>query len=207
MSHIVFSEGKNDVHFVKTLLRSVDRTVDVDEFLAEKYVTEEGPGPLVPPESAEIRRFRTRADRGDVLVKSENGDENLLKVFATLLVDLCPFDLRFTLVVDCDGNGLRQILDRLNGHIGSRYGGSVTVRRESTTDLGPDATLARCSVEGSSGLDDEFTLVAFAESLEVAAGVVRANDRETKDETIAEYARGMDGFDDLAAVFEHVIDS
>lgn len=200
----MFCEGKNDVHFVKTLLASAEGSFDVDEFIAEKYVAEEGPGPLVPPETNEIRRFRTREERGDVLVKSENGDQNLLKVFSTLLVDLCPFELRFTLVVDCDGDGLHHVLGQLNGHVGSRYGGAVSVRRDSTTELGPDATLATCSVEGDGGLDDEFTLVAFAESLEAAAGIARENDRETKEETIAAYVRETDGLDDFAAVFDHV---
>ncbi len=206
MRHIVFTEGRNDVHFVKSLLASAYGTVDVDEFLAERYVTEEGPGPLVPPETDEIRRFRTREERGDVLLKSENGDTNLLKVFSTVLVDLCPFDLEYTLVIDCDGDGLQQVLAQLNGHVGSRYGGAVSVRRESRTEIGSDATLVSCSVEGSSGLDDEFTLVAFADSLEAAAGVVRENDRETKEETITEYAEETDGLDDLLPIFDHVND-
>lgn len=207
MRHIVFTEGRNDVHFVKSVLRSADETVDVDTFVIEDYVAEEGPGPTVPPESAEIRRFRAREERGDVLVKSENGYENLLKVFSTLLVDLCDYRLRFSLVVDCDGCDVEDVLDQLNGHVGSRYGGGVTVRRDGMTELNSDVTLVTCSVEGSSGLDDEFALVAFADSLEVAADVVKKNDRETMERTITDYVLDMDGFDYLAAVFDHVIDS
>ena len=207
MRHIVFTEGRNDVHFVKSLLESANRTCEVDTFLMEEYVVAEGAGPTVPPESQEIRRFRTREERGDVLVKSENGDENLLKVFSTLLVDLCAFELQFSMVIDCDGDGLQYVLDQLRGHVGSRYGSGVTIRRKSKTEIGPDATLVDCSVEGGSGLDGEFTLVAFAESLEAAVGVVREHDRETKEETIAEYVDEMDGVNELAAVFEHVNDT
>lgn len=207
MRHIVFTEGRNDVHFVKSLLTSTYGTVDVDDFIVEDYVAEEGAGPTVPPESTEIRRFRAREERGGVLVKSENGYENLLKVFSTVLVDLCDYRLRFSLVVDCDGCGIEEVLDQLNGHVGSRYGGGVTIRQNGMTELNPDATLVNCSVEGSSGLDDEFALVAFADSLEAAADVVRDNDRETKEETIAEFAQETDGFDEFAAVFEHVNDA
>lgn len=197
MSHIVFCEGKNDVSFVRTLLKSSDCTFDINEFVIEEFLKLEGGGPLVPRETTEIRRFIGRDDLGDVLIKSEGNKSNLLKVFTTLLVDLCSYDFDFMLVIDRDGDDLNDVLDQLNGHIGSRYGGSISVEARASLDLGSDLKLAQCSVTGSSGLEGHFTLLAFAQSLEVAAGINKERDREGIQETITQYIEDNDELSDL----------
>lgn len=202
MSHIVLSEGKNDVCFARSLLNKAESTNNIEEFVVEEYLKEVNGNPLVPIESEKIRTFIARRDTGDALIKSEGNKSNLLKVFSTIVVDLAQFNINFVIVVDLDGNSLDGIIHRLNGHIGSNYKGSLEINLEATTDITSEVKMAECNVVGDNNLEDDFIIICFSDDLESTVGVNRENDREEVESAISEYANQEERLDMIIRTLE-----
>jgi hypothetical protein len=109
-------------------------------------------------------------------------------VFGNLLVDLCQFQLGFSIVIDCDGTDLGYLSDQFSGHSGSRYGSAISIEMGSVHLSTSDMDIVDFEISSESGITGPFTVVAFSESLEKAAGVDKNNSREVIEATISDYA-------------------
>ena len=198
MGHVIFAEGKNDVCFVRSLMEGREEIDEVEEFLLSEYLKTHGGGLLIPEETKKIRKFIALKNPNDMLVKSEGSKSSLLKTFSTLIVDMCQFNTRFSLIIDQDGSDVDHLINRINGHIGSQYLGSVVVSAESRVEITQRISHTMCIVRGSNGLSDEFSLISFEPDLEEAACVNKANSRDTIEETISDYIDENPEFEELA---------
>ena len=185
MKKLVLSEGKRDVRLVEVFYEELDDDVSVDTFYGEDVDYQR----LKPRESNEIRKFLGRRNPDDVLAKSENGKENLKRVFTKLVSFLAAQDVTVTLLIDLDGNGLDALLDDLDTRVADNYQGNEFAIQE-VERLARSRQLIATQTELYSERDGRrgtFELVAFREDLETAADVRDSDDDDTEGEKLREF--------------------
>jgi hypothetical protein len=173
---VVIAEGERDTTFLKTLVNrhGVGRVGDTVDIGSEPHDA------LHRRESNELAKFAAVGHR-DVLVKSEGGRENVVRVFPRLVGDLRQIDVELTLLFDLDGDGLSTVVDDVNERLDGRTPGRET-RLVPSSD--PDRYHHLIAREFSLAVGDrhvvDVTLAAFHESLETVAGIDK--ERDSRDE-------------------------
>ena len=147
--------------------------------------------PAAPPndESEKIRNFLERRNPYDVLAKSENGRQNLERVFTKLIRFLAGRDLAVTVLIDLDNNSLDELVRNLDTRVEDNEGRTLGVRTtdrpvRSRAQVGVVAALY--SAEDNTRLDT-FEILAFRDCLEAAAGIDGSDDGSTEDSKLREF--------------------
>lgn len=177
MKKVFLSEGRNDTDFLSIFLDENCRSLSYDRLDIENP---EGSS-VIPKETEKLRRFRESRNEDDVLIKSEGGDENLVTVLGSELLDLVGNDLDLCVLIDLDGNDvsdrITQFEEKLQPH---SPGNQISVCHEetlsSTTFI--QAHIAKVLVD--SNYIGEFHLLTFTDDLEEVANITGAEpDRDT----------------------------
>lgn len=179
MRKIVFSEGRNDVRFACKFFNNNAQNPTIDTFVAEEFHHDV----WRREEDEKIRSFLERWSPYDVLLKSENGKENLKEIFVSLSGRLATEDVEKYLLVDLDGTEVDALVSELDERMRQRFEGHglriadvETVARNSyivATEAGLQADAGPTPRTG-------FTVVAFRSSLESVADVTGDEEYERR---------------------------
>ncbi|MDQ2072712.1 hypothetical protein RBH20_09210 [Haloarcula sp. H-GB4] len=167
MKKVVFSEGKNDVEFLR-LVHKIERIPDsYDIFLTEE------------DDESQTKRLRQYLvdDRFDIMYKSEGGVTRLIKKFKSHSLMFENFSLY--LLVDLDGNGFSDFFTDLNDALTEDYGGKVQVSKSGQT-TNTDMIICNCDIEINNSQNRPLPIMAFHNSLEAATGLKYSEPRSTK---------------------------
>lgn len=197
MKQIVLCEGKHDVHLVSSFFEERDGNYRVKEFLGEEIES-----PVPSAESRQITNFQEKRNPNHVLAKSDNGKQELEKVFAKLVNQLLRIDPEITVLADLDGGNLENFVDGLNERVCGRHD-RLELGTHEVTKRNDDMVTAVCEVLSTNGKRrGEFRIVAFEQTLERVADVSRDEEFDTRTEQIEAFLKEADHiFDLLDAVF------
>ncbi len=182
---VVLCEGKRDVRLVEKFYELEYSDVDVDQFIAEDVDHQR----LRNFERRKLQNFTERRNPYDVLVKSENGIDNLETQFVGLCQYLLkPPEYRLCLLTDLDkkdydrlthgsdSSKYREMLQELDKRVQSVHSG-----REYRIEWTDPDTKTRVQVAGEATLHGrqgpvgDFDVLAFRSDLEDASDI-RDND-------------------------------
>lgn len=197
MKQVVLCEGKHDVHLVSSFFEERDGS-----FKVKKFIGEEADSPIQGEESRQITNFREQRNPYHVLAKSDNGKQDLEKVFATLVNQLLRIDPEIIVLVDLDGGRLKNFLDSLDERVRSRHD-RLELGDHEVTERNGDMLAAVCEVLTTNGKrKGEFQIVAFEQTLERVADVSRDEEIERRTEQIEAFLEEANHiYDLLDAVF------
>lgn len=200
MKQIVFSEGKNDVHFISYFFYERDGS-----FQVKKFIGEEADGQIRGEETREIKNFREPRNPYHVLAKSENGKPNLKQVFAALVNQLMRVDPEIVVLVDLDGGSLRGFVNDLDERIQTHHTGRGTQLGDpSITERNGDMVAALCEVlTGDGKCKGKFRIVAFKQTLERVADVPKDEEMDAREAHIEQFLNEQHVYDLLDTVLPH----
>lgn len=171
MKQIVLCEGKHDVHLVSYFFEKQTGSYKVKEFLGEEIDS-----PIPGEESRQITNFQERRNPYHVLAKSDNGKQELEKVFSVLVNQLLRIGPEIIVLVDLDGGSLKTFVDGLNERIRGRHD-RLELGTHEVTERNEDMVAGVCEVLTTNGKKKgEFQIVAFEQTLERVANVSRDDD-------------------------------
>ncbi|WP_132057927.1 hypothetical protein [Halorussus amylolyticus] len=191
MKHIILCEGKHDVHLVSSFFEERGGSFELKTVLGEEIQSS-----MRGEESRQISNFRERRNPYHVLVKSDNGKQELEKVFSVVVNQLLRIDPEITVLVDLDGGTLETFVDGLDERIRTRHD-RLELDAPEVAERNHDMVAGVCEVLTTNGKKKgEFQIVAFEQTLERVADVSR--DDET-DEWKA-------GIEDFLGEADHIYD-
>lgn len=196
MKQVVLCEGKHDVHLISSFFKERSGSYEINEFLGEE-IESAIPG----AESRQIKNFQEPRNPNHVLAKSDNGKQELEKVFSTLVNQLLRINPEVTVVVDLDGGSLQTFVNGLDERIRTRHD-RLELGGHKVTERNGDMLAAVCEVLTTKGKKrGEFQIVAFEQTLERVADVPRDDvDIERRREKIDQYLEEDHVYDLLDAV-------
>ncbi|WP_276279605.1 hypothetical protein [Halorussus caseinilyticus] len=175
MSKIVFSEGKRDVRFVRKFFDRYHDNPRIDPLVIENVSKDE----MRNRESNKIRRFLDGWNDYNLLVKSENGKPNLKAGFSSVVRHLANKPVEKYVLVDLDTTEIDGFVDDIRERVRQRHQGTGL-------RIGDAEQVCRCremvakevALENDRGSDPRtgFTVLAFRDNLEVAAGIDKDED-------------------------------
>lgn len=187
MKRIFLTEGKRDVNFLRKFVGADGRVDNVTEFFGEEV---EGIGK--GDESRAIGNFLQPHNPYHVLLKSEEGYPNLVKVFGALLSNLHERGADFCLLIDLDGSELGKFERGVNEVCHGRFNADVGIQFD-------DYLLKRQRIVGANfsyikkgQAVDDFRVVAFRDSLESAAGINGGEDSQVEDGKLEDLAQNSE---------------
>lgn len=173
MKQVVLCEGKHDVHLISSFFEKRNGTYKVDTVLGEEIESS-----MQGEESRQITNFRERRNPYDVLAKSDNGKQELEKVFSALVNQLLRIDPEITVLVDLDGGTLQNFVDGLDERVRGKHD-TLELGAHEVAERNGDMVAAVCEVQTTRGKKTgEFQIVAFDQTLERVADVPRGDDVE-----------------------------
>ena len=172
--NVVFSEGKNDVYFLKNIHTRVESVENYDIYLAEEADVGQ----------TKWLRHQYAGDQFEYLYKSEEGVSNLIKQFRSHSLMFTEFSLY--ILVDLDGGPLGEFLGDLNGKLTESYGNKVNVVKNSHTS-NSDMYIVDATLEIRGGSNRNLPIMAFYEDLEEVTGINKGEDRKVKAQKISKY--------------------
>lgn len=182
MKQVVLCEGKHDVHFVSSFFEKRDGNFEVTEFIGEEVESA-----LPGEESRQIKNFQEPRNPNHVLAKSDNGKQELEKVFATLVNQLLRIHPEIIILVDLDGGSLRNFVDGLDEKIRGRHD-RLELGTHEVTKRNIDMLATSCEVVTTNGqTKGEFQIVAFEQTLERVADVSRDEEIDTRRNQIEQF--------------------
>lgn len=171
MEQVVLCEGKHDVHLVSEFFEKRRGIYKVKTVLGEEIQSS-----MQGEESHQIKNFQEPRNPNHVLAKSDNGKQELEKVFSTLVNQLLRIDPEIIVLVDLDGGCLKNFVDGLDERICSRHD-RLELGAHEVTERNDDMLAAICEVLTTNGKKKgEFQIVAFEQTLERVADVPRGDD-------------------------------
>lgn len=173
MKRIFLSEGKNDAEFLSLFIDEHYPSLQKDRL----DMSNEDGGSIVGRESEKIRRFKEPRNSYDVLIKSENGDENLLSVLGSKLPELLRDDLELYVLIDLDGDSISSRITQFESQLQPHTPGRrFTISCEEELVRTHYLETYVINVQNGGRYIGKFKLLAFCEDLEDAANI-------TEDET------------------------
>lgn len=198
MKQVVLCEGKHDVHLVSSFFEERSGSFKIKKVLGEEIQSS-----MRGEESKQLSNFREKRNPYHVLAKSDNGKEELEKVFSVVVNQLLRIDPEITILVDLDGGRLQTFVDGLDERICGRHD-RLELGTHEVTEQNDDMVAAVCKVLTTAGKKKgEFQIVAFEQTLERVADVSRDDDVdiEARREQIEQFLEEDHIYDLLDAVF------
>lgn len=198
MKHIVLCEGKHDVHLVSSFFEERSGSFKIKKVLGEEIQSS-----MRGEESKQIANFREKRNPYHVLAKSDNGKEELEKVFSVVVNQLLRIDPEITVLVDLDGGRLKNFVDGLDERIYGRHD-RLELGTHEVIERNDDMVAADCEVLTTAGKKKgEFQIVAFRQTLERVADVSRDDDVdiEVRRKEIEQFIKEDHIYDLLDTVF------
>ena len=167
MNTVIFCEGKTDVYFLDQIIKQRNQEVNV-----KKYISEDLPPSNRRGEQSEaVRNLVEPNNPYEILLKSEEGLDQLTKVIPGLLQFLGSQPLSFHIMIDLDGGNLTQFVDEINSRCRSRMPkpiiiGEIMLVKKSEKFICKQYAIKKDGVE-----IDTFCIFAFFQSLESSAGI------------------------------------
>ncbi|NEU55714.1 hypothetical protein [Halorussus sp. MSC15.2] len=190
MAKIVFSEGERDVRFMRKFFDKYHDNPQFDQLVIGNLSQDE----MLHEESDKIRSFLGGWNDHNLLVKSENGKPNLKRGFSFVIRDLATKPVEKYVLVDLDTTEIDGFVDDIRERVRKRHRGTGL-------RIGEVKSLRRChemvaqevTLENERGRDPRtgFTILAFREDLETAAGIDK--DEDDSEEQAEKLASLLDG--------------
>lgn len=170
MSKIVFSEGERDVRFMRKFFDRYHDNPQIDDLVMENV----SQGVMFRDESDKIESFLGSWNDHNLLVKSENGKPNLKTTFSFIIRDLASEPVEKYVLVDLDTTEIDDFVGDIRERVRQRHRGAG-LRIGETERFGRcrEMVVQNVTLENERGNDPRtgFTILAFREDLEVAAGI------------------------------------
>jgi|GEM_PF-3474504 len=162
---VIVAEGERDTTFLAAVFAATSRDVRVVDIESKPI------DPLCRYESNELSKFEAWG-RCDLLVKSEGGRPNVERVFPSLVGDLCRIGVGGTFLLDLDGGSLPALVETLNTRLGdATVGPDARLVADGETTRSEHLLAREYSLVAGDTEISRFSLLAFRESLENAAGI------------------------------------
>lgn len=185
--HIVFGEGKHDVHFMCMALNKCLENPTIDWFLAEDI-----DGELAPEEEPAVREFVYRRESGH-LVKSEEGDSNLYRLFGYYCEDILRERFKATIIADLDQDGIGNLINNLQESLDDVYAGAIEIENwNEISGIGDLQTWKLVVTATPNNRSLQIPLITFEDDLEAAAGIDYEDGWYDRSLTINNYASDPD---------------
>ncbi|WP_128476503.1 hypothetical protein [Halorussus pelagicus] len=195
MKQIVLCEGKHDVHLISSFFEQRDGNFEV-----KKVIGEELDSPIQGEESRQITNFQERRNPYHVLAKSDNGKQELEKVFAALVNQLLRIGPEVVVLVDLDGGSLQRFVDGLDERIRGSHD-RIELGQHEVSRRNDDMVAAVCEVLKRDGSrKGAFKIVAFEQTLERVADVSRDEEIDARRDQIEEFLEEAHVYDLLDTV-------
>lgn len=192
MKHVVLCEGKHDVHLISSFFGKRSGSFEVKEVLGEEIQSS-----MRGEESQQIANFREKRNPYHVLAKSDNGKQELEKVFSVVVNQLLRIDPEITILVDLDGGDLETFVDGLDERICTRHD-RLELGPPEVTERNDDMVAGVCKVLTTSGKKKgEFQIVAFEQTLERVADVSHNDESDEWEAEIEDFLEEADHIYDL----------
>lgn len=182
MNQIVLTEGKNDLTLISKF--HIQHGNSVETFKREDLNSKR-------PRNEQDNRIRTFLEPKcpyDILIKSEEGRPNLLKLIFSEIIFLIDETNKVTMVIDLDkndGEALEQFLPALSREIESAHkGGGFEVNFGDPIYECSYLVALKPSVYKRNSYFGEFALIIFKPDLEEVASITGEENREEKDQKI-----------------------
>jgi hypothetical protein len=190
MSKIVFSEGERDVRFMCKFFYKYHDNPRLDDLVIGNVSRDD----LLHKESDKIRSFLGGWNDHNLLVKSENGKPNLKTGFSVVIRDLATKPVEKYVLVDLDTTEIDGFVSDIRERVRQRHQGAG-LRIGETERLGRcrEMVAREVTLENERGSDPRtgFTILAFRDDLETAAGIDKDEDGpETQAEKLASLLDG-----------------
>lgn len=183
MDGIVFAEGLNDLTFIHESFTREGFDFYVDEFNVENIHDSD---PL-QRESVVIRRFPTAVTGDSLLLKSEQGINQLVDVVSALMGNIAEKDAFFTIVMDLDGGSLEDLICEIERKTRDNWGDEMQINLVDGLHSNSDFLRGRYEIRTGSEYLDTFGVIGFLDDLERVAGIDDTDSRTEKDEKIRRY--------------------
>lgn len=192
---VIFAEGRRDTEFLETL---VEQHLGYE---SDRYdMGNRSGGQMQRWETNLVEQFEQEWNPYDVLLKSEGGDDKLLRAFPTVLKHHRDKDLEFCLLIDLDNHN-EDVSTRQPADVVARLDrefARTAVRSATITTSGPRTVHgavrtrpAEFRVNGDP--ECSFLVIGFRTSLEKVAEIDKLDDStETKDRKARELADERD---------------
>jgi hypothetical protein len=179
MKRLILCEGKHDVLLVKSFFEHEYPDTPIETFRAKEQEFSTV-GSLIGMESDKIRWFDGSYHDFDVLLKSENGIENLRQVVPKIVRQLEGLHVEKRLVVDLDGGTLDEFLRDINERIRGTHNGYSFVQTERIYK-NSHLIAVKTELRKRGSPVDNYNLVAFHDNFEDSAGIdKKSDDDDTK---------------------------
>ncbi|WP_135823997.1 hypothetical protein [Halorussus ruber] len=134
---------------------------------------------LLHEESDKIRSFLGGWNNHNLLVKSENGKPNLKRGFSFVIRDLATKPVEKYVLVDLDTTDIDSFVDDIRERVRQRHrGAGLRIGEVERGGRCREMVVKDVTLENERGNDPRtgFTILAFREDLEVAAGIDKDED-------------------------------
>jgi len=169
---VIFSEGKRDLNLMRLFFYVYHEDVKLDYMVGEEIEYAN----LKKQESEWFDLLVSDWDDTEVLIKSEEGKENLIEVFTHIVRYVTEYDTRIVFLVDLDEKDVSEVEDRICKKVEGRFRGQrLTVEGSEKRQRG-DLALTESSLVSESGDDSPFYIVGFEHSMETSAGIDKDED-------------------------------
>lgn len=186
MKPVVMSEGRRDVKLVECYYEYVAGDFEVQTFIGEEISHSRQSN----RESELIRNFPEPWNPFDVLVKSENGIEDLKLVFGKLAKFLLAQNVQLCLLVDLDGGDHSDFLDDLTEHVQSSHGNHFEISFGERIERSSAMVATRNHLLDDAAVRGSFEVLAFHSRLESATNIDKEKDSEkVQDRKLREFVR------------------
>lgn len=168
MKRLFLSEGSNDTTFLSLFIKEHYPMLDTDRL----DISNGDSGSMMYKESKKIREFKDPRDDHEVLIKSENGDENLVRFLGSKIPDLLRMDLDFYVLIDLDGKDIASRLTQFENKLQPHSPGKsfdISCGREIVKTHYMESYVVNVQIDRRD--IGNFNLLAFCEDLEDAADI------------------------------------
>jgi hypothetical protein len=169
---VIFSEGKRDLNLIRLFFYQYHDDVEIEHMVGEDIE----PTRRKKQESEWFELLVSDWNDTEVLVKSEEGKENLVEVFTHIVRYVTEHDARIVFLVDLDGGEIDSVEEDIREKVEDRFRGQrLTVERRDECEEG-ELTFAESSLVSDSGDESIFYVLGFEHSMETSAGIDKEKD-------------------------------
>jgi len=180
MKTLIFCEGHNDVLFLRKLLGATYIDDEIDFFDQGKALKENRPG----AQTSALRSFIQKSYLHKVLIKSENGKEDIFDFFIDSLFLFSQHGIEIVILLDIDNSTVDKKIELLKEKISKRNQFNIDIEERNDIDR---VCVLKSLVKINTEEIGKFKLIFLSRDLEDITGINNIDDDVSKITKIDDY--------------------